>query len=120
MQLLLLPMIWILSAYKWSDWRNWKKYYPTILFFILSDLIYNFIAYNYPLWELTSPKLGVTYSVLIKCFTSWPASTLLYLTHFPLAGKLKKALYPAFPRLCNEETLIKPANIRVLAIIYFL
>ena len=93
MQLLLMPVIWILSAYKWSDWRNWKSYYPTILFFILCDIIYNFIAYNYPLWELTSPGLGVTFSVLIKCFTSWPASTLLYLTHFPLAGKLKKAIY---------------------------
>ncbi|SPF51613.1 conserved membrane hypothetical protein [Candidatus Desulfosporosinus infrequens] len=90
---LLLPLIWILSAFKWSDWRNWKSYYPTILFFIVGDLIYNFIAYNHPLWEPTSPKLGVTLSVLLVNVTCWPASTLLYLTHFPLVGKLKKALY---------------------------
>lgn len=90
---LLLPLIWILSAYKWSDWRNWKSYYSTILFFIVGDLIYNFVAYNHPLWELTSPKLGVTFSVLLVNITSWPASTLLYLTHFPLSGKFRKTLY---------------------------
>ncbi|HWQ43586.1 MAG TPA: CBO0543 family protein, partial [Desulfosporosinus sp.] len=85
--------IWILSAYKWSDWRNWKSYYPTILFFIVGDLIYNFVAYNHPLWELTSPRFGTTFSVLIMNATLWPASTLLFLTHFPFAGNLKKALY---------------------------
>lgn len=90
---LLLPLIWILSAYKWSDWRNWKSYYPTILFFIVGDVIYYFVAYNHPLWETTSPMLGVTFSALLMCVTVWPSSTLLYLTHFPLAGKLKKALY---------------------------
>ncbi|MDR3543622.1 MAG: hypothetical protein P4L69_22100 [Desulfosporosinus sp.] len=90
---LLLPLIWILSAYKWSDWKNWKRYYPTILFFIVGDLIYNLVSYNHPLWEQTSLKLGVTFSVLFMCVTVWPSSTLLYLTHFPLTGKLKKVLY---------------------------
>lgn len=90
---ILLLLIWIFSAYKWSDWRNWKNYYPTILFFIVGDLIYNFIAYNHPLWELTSSTLGVTFSVLLMCVIVWPSSVLLYLTHFPIYGKLKKTLY---------------------------
>lgn len=90
---LLLPLIWILLAYKWSDWRNWKSYYPTILFFIVGDVIYYFVAYNHPLWETTSTMLGVTFTALLMCVTVWPSSTLLYLTHFPLVGKLKKTLY---------------------------
>ena len=24
----------LLAAWRWSDWRNWKKYYPTILYSI--------------------------------------------------------------------------------------
>ena len=93
MGLLLVTTTWIIAAYKWSDWRNWKYYYPTILFFIAGDLIYNFIAYTNPLWELTSPHLGATFAVLLVSITMWPASTLLYLTHFPLAGRLKIAFY---------------------------
>lgn len=89
---LLLPLSWILAAYKWSDWRNWKNYYPTILFFILGDIIYNFVAYNYPLWEQKS-SLGVTFTVLLVAATIWPSSVLLYLSNFPIFGKLKKVLY---------------------------
>lgn len=89
---LLLPLSWILAAYMWSDWRNWKNYYPTILFFILGDIIYNFVAYNYPLWEQKS-SLGVTFTVLLVAATIWPSSVLLYLSNFPIFGKLKKVLY---------------------------
>ncbi|MDR3600528.1 MAG: hypothetical protein P4L49_08630 [Desulfosporosinus sp.] len=90
---LVLVVIWIFSAYKWSDWRDWKSYYPTILYFIVGDLTYNFAAYNHPLWVLTSPKLGVTLSTLLVCVASWPSSTLLYLTHFPPDDKLRKSIY---------------------------
>jgi hypothetical protein len=84
---------YIILAYKFSDWRNWKSYYPTILFMILGDMLYNFIAYNHPLWEQITPNLSITFSVLFINFTAWPAITLLYLTYFPETGKLKKALY---------------------------
>ena len=82
-----------LSAYVWSDWRNWKCYYPTILFFMIGDAIYNLVSYNHPLWEQTSPTLGVTFSSLLMCVTVWPSSALLYLTNFPLSGKFNKTLY---------------------------
>jgi hypothetical protein len=25
--------LWIAAAYKFADWKNWKLYYPTILFY---------------------------------------------------------------------------------------
>ena len=81
---LLLIATWIIAAYNWSDWRNWQNYYPTILFFIAGDLIYNFIAYNNPLWELTSPHLGVTFTVLLVSITMWSASTLLKIAFYIL------------------------------------
>lgn len=34
----LLACLFILVCYKWGDWRNWKTYYPTILFLIAGTL----------------------------------------------------------------------------------
>ena len=40
-----------------------------------------------------------------------PGQHILALIINTLCGRVP--LYPAFPRLCNEETLMNPANIRV-------
>jgi hypothetical protein len=71
---LLKSAIWILAAYKWGDWRNYKKYYPTILFMISGDLVYQFLTYDYPLWELSDPLLNATLTTLLMVFINWPAS----------------------------------------------
>jgi len=30
--------LYLFAAWKWGDWKNWREYYPTILFFIIGDL----------------------------------------------------------------------------------
>ncbi len=90
---LVIAAIWILVAYKWADWKNWKKYYPTILFMITGDLVYNFLTYNHPLWELTDPIFKVTFTTLLIITITWPASILLYLTRFPKDDGFKKVVY---------------------------
>ena len=34
---IVVTLIIVVIARKWGDWRNWKQYYPTILFFIATD-----------------------------------------------------------------------------------
>lgn len=42
--------LFLLAGIKWGDWRRWRLYYPTILFYICVDLIKNFLLCNHPMW----------------------------------------------------------------------
>jgi len=83
-------IIFLISAWKWGDWKNWRQYYPTILFFILGNFTHNLLTYNYPLWEYESPFLKKTLSDILVSFVLFPSTILLYLPHFP--KKLKKQI----------------------------
>lgn len=39
------------AAYRWGDWRNWKQYYPTILFAVMGNMTSELLMYRSPLWE---------------------------------------------------------------------
>ena len=43
-------LLFLVAAIKWGDWRRWRDFYPTILFFIVGDLLKNFLLYNHWLW----------------------------------------------------------------------
>lgn len=90
---LVIATIWVLVDYKWADWRNWKKYYPTILFMITSNLVYTLLTYNHPLWVLTDPTLKVTFTLLLINTIIFPAGVLLYLSCFPKNDGFKKIIY---------------------------
>lgn len=77
------PLTLALVCWKWGDWRNWKKYYSTILFFIIWDLLYSLITVNYPLWRLDHPLFKHTYSTMIIMFISYPSVAMLYLPYYP-------------------------------------
>lgn len=76
-------LLWVIVAYKWGDWRHWQRYYPTLLFVIAGDLIYEFIAYNYPLWALVSPNGKATLATLTLILISLPAGILVFLSNYP-------------------------------------
>lgn len=85
-------VIIIATAWKWGDWKNWSKYYSTILFYICNDIIVALIFYNYPLWQLESPLLKTTFSDLLITMLFFPAALLLYLPYFP-NNPIKKIKY---------------------------
>lgn len=76
-------LINVVVAWKWGDWRNWKLYYPTMLFMALGSFTYSLLTYNFPLWAFESPLLKTTGSNLLFTFIGFPADVLLYLTYFP-------------------------------------
>ncbi|MFC0469045.1 CBO0543 family protein [Halalkalibacter kiskunsagensis] len=80
-------LIYFLAAWRWGDWRNWKEYYPTILFFILCDLLHNFLAYNHDLWiyeEIFFAELLPNHTTisLLYMVVIYPATILIYLNYF--------------------------------------
>ncbi|HBI04882.1 MAG TPA: hypothetical protein DDY49_12735 [Paenibacillaceae bacterium] len=64
-----------------ADLKNWREYYPTILFFIAGDLLYQFITYDYPLWEYAGGIDSPFLTPIILMFTAYPATILLYLKY---------------------------------------
>jgi hypothetical protein len=79
----ILASILIISAYKWGDWKNWKKYYPTMLFFGMGNLIYVTVFHDKPLWKFQPSVLVPSINELFIIFTIFFSTTLLYLSNFP-------------------------------------
>lgn len=80
---ILLAIISICACYKFGDWRNWKNYYPTILFFILSNVACMLLTSNHPLWLYESKILNHTFCDLFVCITIYPSTVMIFLPHLP-------------------------------------
>jgi len=85
-------LILAFAAWKWSDYQNWRLYYPTMLFFIAGNFSYTLLTYNYPLWELESPLLKTTGSDFLIALIDFPATVLIFLPRYP-KGRIKQVLY---------------------------
>lgn len=71
------------AAWKFGDYKNWRIYYPTMLYFITGDFLYSLLTYKHPLWAFESPLLNTTFSDLLICFVFFPSTLLIFLPHFP-------------------------------------
>lgn len=74
---------WLIITYKFGDWRNWKLYYPTILFFWCGDLIGIVVFYNYLLWEFKSDILSHVAVDFIQIIFILTCTTILFLQYYP-------------------------------------
>ncbi|PKG23735.1 CBO0543 family protein [Niallia nealsonii] len=80
----LMNALYLIAGMIWGDWQNWKKYYPTILFLIVRDLLYNFLLYKKPMWlfqDITLPNH--TMITLLSMTISYTVTVLIYLGRFP-------------------------------------
>lgn len=75
----------VLCCWKFGDIKNWRKYYPTILYLIVNNLLYSFFVNGkYFLWKLKPDfLLNHTFSVLIQTFINFPCIVILFLTYLP-------------------------------------
>ena len=75
--------LWIPATYKFGDWKNWSKYYPTMLFMGMGSLIYNVTYKNKILWSLNPGAINPIFSELFVIFTVFSCTVVIFLTHFP-------------------------------------
>jgi hypothetical protein len=90
MYLLFVIVVWILFAYKFVDWSQWGKQYPTILYFMVINLTYNVLYYNYTLWAFRGITAEwLTHSIINMAFTYFicPVGLIIYLQRFPQKTK---------------------------------
>ncbi|WP_254842666.1 CBO0543 family protein [Bacillus sp. MRMR6] len=93
-------LIFIFAAIKWGDWRNWKHYYPTFLFWIVVDLLYQFLFFQYSMWEYVpvgSDKAWAkhTHITLLIMLIKYPATLIIFLGHLP-GTNVKRFIYILF------------------------
>jgi hypothetical protein len=91
----ILAFIFIVSAYKWGDWKNWRKYYASMLFFGMGDLIYILVFHDKPLWKFVTDYLVYPLNELFVIFTIFFSSVLIFLTNYP-KKLFHQTLYNAF------------------------
>ncbi|MBD2867191.1 CBO0543 family protein [Paenibacillus arenilitoris] len=86
--------LWILAAFKFGD-RNWERYYPTMLFAAIGNLLYELICYDFQLWQLEPNGLPVAMiPILLLITVGMPLSTWIFLSRYPEdKGVLGKAGY---------------------------
>ncbi|MET3698654.1 hypothetical protein SAMN05877753_104111 [Bacillus oleivorans] len=98
---LIFNFLFLLAAIKWGDWKNWRDYYPTILFFWVGDLLKSYLLYNHWLWTYQETIFAEnilrnhTIISLMIMFIVYPSTLLIYLGHFPQA-KLRQAGWVLF------------------------
>lgn len=83
MYLIFLSLFSVCICYKLGDWRNWKKYYSTTLFFILGSLTCAFLTYNHPLWLYESVIINHTFTDLFFLVTVYPSTIMMFIPHLP-------------------------------------
>lgn len=93
---LVLPFIYIIGTWRFADWRNWRKYYPTILFIISVDFFISVLMYEYPLWTFRGSFIIPNHTIadFTLTFVTFPCLTLLYLSLYPYHARwLKQVFY---------------------------
>ncbi|MGV3463745.1 MAG: hypothetical protein ACO1OT_00445, partial [Heyndrickxia sp.] len=80
---IILSISWILVAMKYGD-RNWRKYYPSMLFSSLGNALYEILCYKYPLWKMEPNGLGYSMiPILLLTLIGMPLSIWVYLSKYP-------------------------------------
>lgn len=79
-------------TFQWGDWRHWKQYYPTILFWALGNFIYLYLTINKPLWKFTT-IIPTPLADLLMTLVIFPCVALLFLPNFPKQSVIEKILY---------------------------
>jgi hypothetical protein len=91
MYLVIFVCVYMIFAYFFVDWKHWKEFYPTIQFYIICNLLYNFIFFNHTLWAY-KPKsswLNHTFIDLTFSFIIIPIVIMVYLRYIPKTMKNK-------------------------------
>lgn len=83
-------VIFVLAALGLGAWKNWKKYYPTVLFTMVVNLAASFLSYHHILWNYNPDALVKTQTTveMINAFIMLPATTFVYLSKFPSSCRL--------------------------------
>jgi len=89
----ILSIVVIVITIKWGDYKNWRAYYPTFLFWALGNFLYLHLTKAKPLWVFTTPLVPRQIADILMALFMFPCFLLLFLPYYPEKGTLKKCSY---------------------------
>jgi hypothetical protein len=95
MYLVFVVGIWIIFGFIFIDRKNYKPYIPTIVYYCMMNLLYEFLYYNHSLFAfraITTKFLNHTIIELAFLFIIMPVVILIFLQRLP-EGPIKRAKY---------------------------
>lgn len=80
-----------ITAWIWGDWRNWQKYYPTLLYVFSVSMLYEFLTKEHTIWQFKPDFLfNHTQVILLHAAISVPLTVFVFLSNYP--GKWGKQI----------------------------
>jgi len=83
---ILLFVIYGVVGWKYGNWKEFKSFYPTLLFLIIGDLLYQFLLYNHTMWKFNTVggieeffNLNHTIIALGKMAIQYPVTIAIFL-----------------------------------------
>ena len=91
---LIFSIMLLVSALIFVDWKNWKEYYPTIIFSICVDFFISIITYKHSFWYFHKAFLTPNHTIadFFIAFTNFPLIILIFLSRYPWKSLLLKQL----------------------------
>ena len=83
MSLIILAAIFISLCYKWGDWKSWRLYYSTFLFYIIGALTAHILTSPKDLWLIHFSFWNNTFANYFIAFFIFPCIITLFLTYYP-------------------------------------
>lgn len=90
--ILVIVFLFVIICFKWGDWRNWRVYYPTILFLIGGDFIASYVFSAKPLWRYEATIISGVLTQLIIALVVYPCTVMVFLSSFQ-KPRINKAAY---------------------------
>ncbi|QHT61013.1 hypothetical protein GXP70_14345 [Paenibacillus lycopersici] len=91
-----LAILSVMTAFKWADWKHWKKYHPTMLFMAVGAFLYEYLTKDQTMWKFHPDFLyNHTVTVVVYAIATMPLNIFLFLSRLPERGFWKKSLHVA-------------------------
>ena len=81
-------------CYKKGDWKHWKQYYPTILFYIIISINESIITNKIVLWQFYGSSSFDQISDYLLEFVTFPCIIILFLSNYP-QNRVRQMIYLA-------------------------
>jgi hypothetical protein len=73
------------SSIFWANWRDWRRYLPTMYFMSFFDLLYLTITEHYRLWQIL-PDFAIRKILFVEfiyVFIVFPLTVFIFLSRYP-------------------------------------
>jgi hypothetical protein len=87
---IIILILYLVAGIKYGKWSKFEEFYPTILFFIIGDLLSQFLLFNHSLWMFhpmdrldRSFHLNHTFIALLKMGIQYTVTVAIFIGRLP-------------------------------------